>query len=147
MSEIRVSAERLNALIEELALAADRCREYGVPVQASRVVVSALNLARNLAGDQGMLAPDAVATYAEMLAATEPDPAERARLRSEHTRLTAERQGWEKTARACVCAPGQCSRSEFRDHQGASPGCMVCADLDPDEPCYAAVLARLEAGQ
>ena len=121
MSEIRVSAERLNALIEKLD--ADRCREYG------------------------MLAPDAGATYAEMLAATEPDPAERARLRSEHTRLTAERQGWEKTARACVCAPGQCSRSEFRDHQGASPGCMVCADLDPDEPCYAAVLARLEAGQ
>jgi hypothetical protein len=40
---------------------------------------------------------------------------------------------------SCVCAPGRCSRGEFRDHQGDSPGCMACADLDPEQPCYAAV--------
>jgi hypothetical protein len=44
-----------------------------------------------------------------------------------------------ETARACVCQPGLCSRGEFRDHQGDSPGCMVCADLDPEQPCYAAI--------
>jgi hypothetical protein len=101
------------------------------------------------AGRLGMLAPDAVATYAAMLEATEPDSGRRAELHGELARLTAERQGWDETARACACPPGQCTRGEFTDHQGdgVSPGCMVCADLDPDQPCYAAVLARLEAGQ
>jgi hypothetical protein len=44
----------------------------------------------------------------------------------------------------CKCTPARCTRGEFRDHQGASPGCMACADLDPDQPCYAAMS---EAGQ
>jgi hypothetical protein len=39
----------------------------------------------------------------------------------------------------CECTPSRCTRSEFRDHQGDSPGCMACADLDPDQPCYAAI--------
>jgi hypothetical protein len=37
----------------------------------------------------------------------------------------------------CTCTPGMCSRGDFCDHQGDSPGCMSCADLDPDQPCYA----------
>ena len=40
-------------------------------------------------------------------------------------------------AASCTCTPGMCSRGDFRDHQGESPGCMSCADLDPDQPCYA----------
>lgn len=43
------------------------------------------------------------------------------------------------------------TRREFRDHAGQSGGCMVCADLDADQPCYAAVArglrAREEAGR
>jgi hypothetical protein len=31
----------------------------------------------------------------------------------------------------------------FLDHQGDSPGCMVCADLDPDQPCYADQITEL----
>lgn len=71
----------------------------------------------------------------------------RAELHGELDRLTAQRRAWDETTRACVCTAGLCSRSEFRDHQGDSPGCMVCADLDPDQPCYAAVIATLEAGE
>ena len=40
-------------------------------------------------------------------------------------------------AASCTCTPGMCLRGDFRDHQGESPGCMSCADLDPDQPCYA----------
>ena len=40
-------------------------------------------------------------------------------------------------AASCTCTPGMCSRGDFRDHQGESPGCMSCADLDPGQPCYA----------
>ena len=125
MSEIRVSAERLNALIKELALAADRCREYGAAVQASRVVDSALNLARNLV-------PDAVGAYAATPETTAPDRGGREALHAELATLTAERRKWEETTRACACTPGRCTPGE--------PGCMACADLDPDQPCYAAVL-------
>lgn len=41
---------------------------------------------------------------------------------------------------ACTCQRGQCTRSEFADHQGpgVSPGCMACADLDPGQPCLSA---------
>jgi hypothetical protein len=38
----------------------------------------------------------------------------------------------------CQCTPSHCSRGNFEDHQGTQQGCMVCADLDPDQPCYAA---------
>jgi len=66
-------------------------------------------------------------------------------------RLRRSRQAWEETARACACPPGACTRGEFRDHAGESEGCTVCADLDPDQPCYAAVArglrAREEAGR
>ena len=97
----------------------------------------------------GMLAPDAVATYAAMLETTDPDPAGRAELRRELAQLTAGRQAWEETARACTCPPGLCSRREFRNHTGETDpsGCVVCAD--PDQPCYAAVVRGLRdrAGQ
>jgi hypothetical protein len=69
----------------------------------------------------------------------------RAALKDELGRLWREREAWEETARACVCPPGLCTRGEFRDHTGASEGCMVCADLDPDQPCYAAVVRGLRA--
>jgi hypothetical protein len=44
----------------------------------------------------------------------------------------------DKTAAACVCTPEGCLGGEFRDHQGESPGCMVCADLNPGQRCYSA---------
>jgi len=92
-------------------------------------------------GQAGILAPDAIKTYAAMLAAAEPDPGRRAELHSELDRLTAQRRAWDETARSCVCPYGLCSRRDFRDHAGESDpsGCMVCAELDPDQPCYAAV--------
>jgi hypothetical protein len=65
-----------------------------------------------------------------------------------HARLAGlrrDREAWEEAARACVCPPGPCSRGEFRDHAGESEGCMACADLDPEQPCYAAVARRLRA--
>jgi hypothetical protein len=72
-------------------------------------------------------------------------------LKDELGRLQRSREAWEETARACVCPPDLCTRGEFRDHAGDSPGCMFCADLDPDQPCYAAVVrglrAREEAGR
>jgi hypothetical protein len=75
----------------------------------------------------------------------------RAALKDELGRLRRSREAWEKTARACACPPGLCTRGEFRDHAGESEGCMVCADLDPEQPCYAAVArglrAREEAGR
>jgi len=70
-------------------------------------------------------------------------PAARAALKDELGRLRREREAWEETRRACVCPPGLCTRGEFRDHAGESEGCMVCADLDPDQPCYAAVVRGL----
>jgi hypothetical protein len=70
----------------------------------------------------------------------EPD---RAALRSDLARLRQAREAWDATARACVGLPDRCSRGEFADHAGASGGCMVCADLDPGQPCYAAVLGAL----
>jgi hypothetical protein len=74
------------------------------------------------------------------------DPgAARAALHSELEGLKRQRKAWDKTARACTCPPGLCSRRDFRDHAGESEGCMVCADLDPDQPCYAAVLRGLAA--
>ncbi len=68
----------------------------------------------------------------------------RAERRAELASLRA-REAWEETARACVCPPGQCLRGDFADHAGGSGGCMVCAELDPDQPCYTAVLKRLAA--
>jgi hypothetical protein len=72
-------------------------------------------------------------------------------LRAQLAGLVQNREAWEETARACVCPPGLCTRSEFRDHAGESEGCMVCADLDPEQPCYAAVVRGLrereEAGR
>jgi hypothetical protein len=53
---------------------------------------------------------------------------------------------WEEPARACVYPPGQCLRGDFADYAGGSGGCMVCAELDPDQPCYAAVLKRVAVG-
>ena len=61
------------------------------------------------------------------------DPARRTALRSELKRLQQARGAWDATARACVCALGVCSRGDFADHAGESEGCMVCADLDPDQ--------------
>jgi len=86
--------------------------------------------------------------YLDQLGASaEPDaalgPARRTALRSELKRLQQAREAWDATARACVCAPGVCSRGDFADHAGESEGCMVCADLDPDQPCYAAMLRGL----
>lgn len=80
-----------------------------------------------------------------------PDPARRTALRSELKLLQQAGQAWNETARACICPPGLCSRRDFRDHTGEydPSGCMVCADLDPDKPCYAAVLRcpRVREGQ
>jgi hypothetical protein len=73
------------------------------------------------------------------------EPETRTALRAHPDELRQEREAWEETARACVCPPGLCTRGEFRDHAGESEGCMVCADLDPDQPCYAAVVRRLRA--
>jgi hypothetical protein len=39
----------------------------------------------------------------------------------------------------CPGPANQCTRGDFRDHAGESEGCMVYADLDPDQPCYAAM--------
>lgn len=75
--------------------------------------------------------------------AAAPGPAaSRTAKRTELARLRQERKAWEETARACVCPPGLCSRRDFRDHAGETDpsGCMVCADLDPNQPCYAAVV-------
>ncbi len=69
--------------------------------------------------------------------------ADRAALRSELARFGQAREAWDATARACVCPPARCSRGDFVDHAGASEGCMVCADLDSDQPCYAAVVRAL----
>jgi hypothetical protein len=49
-----VDAGRVAALISEIGLAAERCREFDVPVQAYRVVASALGLARNLTSSNQM---------------------------------------------------------------------------------------------
>jgi hypothetical protein len=43
-------------------------------------------------------------------------------------------------AAGCRCVASYCSRAEFRDHEGDSPGCMACADLDPQEACLALAL-------
>ena len=59
---------------------------------------------------------------------------------------TSAQEAWDETAQACVCTAGRCSRNDFRDHQGDSPGCMVCADLDPDLPCYAIARDNEQAG-
>jgi hypothetical protein len=74
-----------------------------------------------------------------------PGSPSRTALKDELGHLRRSREAWEETARACVCPPGLCTRGEFRDHAGESEGCMVCADLDPDQPCYAAVARRLRA--
>jgi hypothetical protein len=66
-------------------------------------------------------------------------------LRAELAQLRTARQAWDATAEACTCPPDRCTRGEFIDHAGQSEGCMVCADLDPDQPCYAAVLRGLRA--
>jgi hypothetical protein len=75
--------------------------------------------------------------------------ATRARLRAELESLHRTREAWEKTARVCVCPPGLCSRRDpaFGDRAGDPDpsGCMVCAELDPGRPCYAAVLRSLAA--
>lgn len=73
--------------------------------------------------------------------------AARAARRAELESLRRTREAWEETARACVCPPGLCSRRDFRDHTGESDpsGCMVCAELDPGQPCHAAVLRGLAA--
>jgi hypothetical protein len=58
--------------------------------------------------------------------------------------LRHDREAWEEAARTCVCAPGLCSRRDFRDHgETDSPVSMVCAELDPGQPCYGAVLRTL----
>jgi hypothetical protein len=66
-------------------------------------------------------------------------------LEDELGRLRRSREAWEQTARACACPPGACARGQFRDHAGQSRGCVVCADLDPDQPCYAAAARGLRA--
>jgi hypothetical protein len=75
--------------------------------------------------------------------------AARAALRAELARLRHDRETWEEAVQACTC-PGpasQCTRRDFRDHAGQPEGCMACAELDPDQPCIAAVAQALEAGQ
>ena len=73
--------------------------------------------------------------------------AAREALRAQLTGLIKDREAWEEAARACVCPEGLCSRRDFRDHTGETDpsGCMVCAELDPGQPCYAAVLRALLA--
>ncbi len=96
----------------------------------------------------GCADPECVAQNPELHAPPAPapaSPASRAALRAELAELRQEREAWEETARACVCSPGVCTRGEFRDHAGESEGCMVCADLDPEQPCYAAVARVLQA--
>ena len=74
-------------------------------------------------------------------------PSSAGALRAEVGRLRQERAAWEETTRACVCPPGLCSRRDFRDHTGETDpsGCMVCAELGPEQPCYGAVLRGLHA--
>jgi hypothetical protein len=79
---------------------------------------------------------------APSLAATGMD---RPALRAELARLRAAREAWDTEAQACTCPPDRCTRGDFIDHAGASEGCMVCADLDPDQPCFVAVLRGLRA--
>jgi hypothetical protein len=93
---------------------------------------------------------DSLTTTATRIGRPEPTAAERPHqlsargaLKDELGRSRRSREAWEETARACVCPPGVCTRGEFRDHAGESEGCMVCADLDPDQPCYAAVVRAL----
>jgi hypothetical protein len=77
-------------------------------------------------------------------------PAAREAQRAQLAGLRQDREAWEEAARACVCPPGLCSRREFCDHTGETDpsGCMVCAELNPEQPCYGAVLhaLRVQAG-
>jgi hypothetical protein len=84
---------------------------------------------------------DAVPTEAEHKAMS------RAALRARLAEFRQDREAWEEAARACICPPGLCLRRDFRDHTGEidPSGCMVCADLHPEQPCYGAVLHGLRA--
>ncbi len=109
-------------------------------------------LAGELRADQHARAGAVTRQEAEaLLHSGRPGSLPAAALQDELGRLRRSREAWEETARACACPPGACTRGEFRDHAGQSEGCMVCADLDPDQPCYAAVArglrAREEAGR
>jgi hypothetical protein len=108
-------------------------------------------LAGELRADQDARTGAVTRQEAEVGSASVPGLSPAAALKDELGRLRRSREAWEETARACVCPPGACARGEFRDHAGESEGCMVCADLDPDQPCYAAVVRGLrereEAGR
>jgi hypothetical protein len=108
-------------------------------------------LVGELRADQHARAGAATRQEAEAGSAPVPGSSPAPALKDELGRLRRSRETWEETARACVCPPGACTRGEFRDHAGESEGCMVCADLDRDQPCYAAVArglrARDEAGR
>ena len=108
-------------------------------------------LVRELRADQDARAGAVTRREAEAGSAPVAGSSPAAALKDELGRLRRSREAWEQTARACVCPPGACTRGEFRDHAGQSEGCMVCADLDPGQPCYAAVArglrAREEAGR
>jgi hypothetical protein len=108
-------------------------------------------LAGELRADQGARAGAVTRQQAEADSTPVPGSPPAAALKDELGRLRRSREAWEETVRACACPPGACARGEFRDHAGESEGCMVCADLDPDQSCYAAVArglrAREEAGR
>jgi hypothetical protein len=100
-------------------------------------------LVTELRADQDLRA-QAVTTQ-EAAAGSTPVPGSlrRPARKDELVRMRRSHEEWEEAARACVCPPGPCTRDEFRDHAGESDGCMVCADLDPGQPCYTAVVRAL----
>jgi hypothetical protein len=108
-------------------------------------------LVGELRADQDARAGAVTRQEAEAGSTAVPGSSPAAAQQDELGRSRRSREAWEETARACVCPPGACARGEFRDHAGESEGCMVCADLDPGQPCYAAVArglrAREEAGR
>jgi len=108
-------------------------------------------LAGELRADQQARAGAVIRQQAEAGSALVAGSSPAAALKDELGRLRRSREAWEETARACACQPGACTQGEFRDHAGESEGCMVRADPDPYQPCYAAVArslrAREEAGR
>jgi hypothetical protein len=100
-------------------------------------------LVDELRADQDVRAEAVSGQEAKVDSTPVPGSSARAALKGELGRLRHSREAWEQAARACVCPPGLCTRDEFRDHAGESEGCMACADVDPDQPCYTAVVRGL----
>jgi hypothetical protein len=85
----------------------------------------------------GRPAPDPVAAMPEA-EATGADPATQL-PRPLSPMEGARRLRLAETALACVCSPTDCTRADSR-------GCIVCANLDPGQPCYAPSVAKWNTG-